>query len=380
MPPIWFHPMIKLRSLALLSIFCLSFCSNISSALAATGEIVETSPADRTEARAFQPRPITGKPKIGLALGGGGARGAAEVGVLKILEKEGIHFDLVAGTSIGSVIGGFYCLGATAEQMEEEFKSGAVMRNFMAVPLTFRLLVAPVFLLFRPFSHNKYDGLYGGEKFRKYIVGKLTTEEGLIENMKIPFAAIALNVVDGRPYMIRKGHLGCAMQASCAVPVLRKPVEIDGMLFSDGGVSCNLPVKQCRAMGADFVIAVNIDEPFEPVPLSSFKKAGSITKRMVKWALFDIDEPQAALADVTIHPNTEGISLISTRRSDAIRGIKAGEEAAIAALPMIKKKLREIGIVPSSQAGPPASPVERRENGTEQESDLGSHPRRDNDR
>lgn len=341
----------KLRA-ALISILSLSLYSIAPSSLADTGEIVETLSADRSEAKQFKAAPIVGRPKIGLALGGGGARGAAEVGVLKILEKEGIHFDLVAGTSIGSVIGGFYCLGATAEQMEEEFKSGAVMRNFMSVPLSFRLLVAPVFLLFRPFSHNKYDGLYGGEKFRKYIVGKLTTESGLIENMKIPFAAIALNVVDGRPYMIRKGHLGYAMQASCAVPALRKPVEIDGMLFSDGGVSCNLPVKQCRAMGADFVIAVNIDEPFEPVPLSSFKKPGSITKRMVKWALFDIDEPQAALADVTIHPNTEGISLISTRRSDAIRGIKAGEEAAIAAIPTIKKKLKEIGIIvnPSEEA------------------------------
>ncbi len=348
----------KLRA-ALISILSLSLYSIAPATLAATGEIVETLSADRSEAKLFKAAPIVGRPKIGLALGGGGARGAAEVGVLKILEKEGIHFDLVAGTSIGSVIGGFYCLGATAEQMEEEFKSGAVMRNFMAVPLTFRLLVAPVFLLFRPFSHNKYDGLYGGDKFRKYLVGKLTTEDGLIENMKIPFAAIALNVVDGRPYMIRKGHLGYAMQASCAVPALRKPVEIDGMLFSDGGVSCNLPVKQCRAMGADFVIAVNIDEPFEPVPLSNFKKPGSITKRMVKWALFDIDEPQAALADVTIHPNTEGISLISTRRSDAIRGIKAGEEAARAAVPMIKKKLKEIGIVVTPSVEAPAVPEEK---------------------
>lgn len=358
MAPVRFHQMINLRALALLSIFSLNFFYNASSALAANGEIVETSAGDRTEAKLFRPKPIIGKPIIGLALGGGGARGAAEVGVLKILEKEGIHFDCVAGTSIGSVIGGFYCLGATAEQMEEEFKSGAVMRNFMAVPLAFRLLVIPVFLLFRPFSHNKYDGLYGGDKFRKYLVGKLTTDEGLIENMKIPFAAIALNVVDGKPYMIRKGHLGYAMQASCAVPALRKPVEIEGMLFSDGGVSCNLPVKQCRSMGADFVIAVNVDEPFEPVPLKTFKAPGSITKRMVKWALYDLDQPQAALADVTIHPNTEGISLISTRRSDAIRGIKAGEEAAKAALPMILRKLKEIGVVPTPTDVPAASPKE----------------------
>ena len=315
----------------------------------ANGEIVQTSAGDRTEAKMFRPKTlaeINGRPKLGLALGGGGARGAAEVGVLKVLEREGIHFDYVAGTSIGSVIGGFYCLGATAEQMEEEFTSGDVMRNFMAVPLAFRLLVAPAFLLLRPFSRNKYDGLYGGDKFRKYLVGKISIEDQQIEHLKIPFAAIALNVIDGKPYMIRKGHLGFTMQASCAVPALRKPVEIEDMLFCDGGLSCNLPSKQCRDMGADFVIAVNIDEPYLPVPLKTFKKPGSMTKRMVSWALFDIDTPQAELADVTIHPNTEGIGLISTRKSDAKRGIKAGEEAAIAALPLIKQKLKEIGVIP----------------------------------
>jgi len=342
--------MSKLYALALVSILWLQ----LPAALANKGEIVETQSGDRTEAKMFRPPTISGRPKLGLALGGGGARGAAEVGVLKILEREGIKFDYVTGTSIGSVIGGFYCLGAKASEMQEEFESGEVMRNFMAVPLAFRLLVAPVFLILRPFSHNKYDGLYGGDKFRKYLVGKLTTEDTLIENMKIPFAAIALNVVDGRPYMIRKGHLGYAMQASCAVPALRKPVEIDGMLFCDGGVSCNLPVKQCRDMGADFVIAVNIDEPFEAVPLKTFKKPGSITKRLVSWALFDIDEPQGALADVTIHPNTAGIGLISTRRSDAVRGIKAGEEAAIAALPKIKQKLKDLGIELTPQMAPVA--------------------------
>lgn len=230
--------------------------------------------------------------------------------------------------------------------MEAEFKKGAVMRNFMSVPLTFRVMVAPIFYLLRPFKHAKYDGLYGGDRFREYLVGHISTHDRKIESLKTPFAAIALNVIDGKPYMIRKGDIGKAMQASCAVPVLRKPVEIDGMLFSDGGVACNLPVKQCRDIGADFVIAVNIDEPFEPEPLSNFKVPGSIRRRIVSWALYDIDQPQSQLADVTIHPNTAGISLISTRRSDAIRGIKAGEEAALEAIPIIKQKLKEIGIEP----------------------------------
>lgn len=345
--------MLKLKNSFIKSaLLTISFGLTTPSALASPGQIVETSVADRTEVKLFKPAPIVGKPKLGLALGGGGARGAAEVGVLKILEREGIQFDVVTGTSIGSVIGGFYCLGASPAQMEEEFKKGAVMRNFMTVPLSFRVMVAPIFYLLRPFKRPTYDGLYGGDKFREYLVGHITTQDRTIESLKIPYAAVALNVVDGKPYMIRKGDIGHAMQASCAVPVLRKPVEIDGMLFSDGGVACNLPVKQCREIGADFVVAVNIDEPFHPEPLPKFKKPGSMRRRFVSWALYDIDEPQAMLADVTIHPDTTGISLISTRRSDAIRGIKAGEEAALKALPLIKQKLKEIGVevVPRAEA------------------------------
>lgn len=304
---------------------------------------VLTSAADRTEAKLFQKPLVKGRPRLGLALGGGGARGAAEVGVLKVLEAEGITFDCVTGTSVGSVIGGFYCLGASPADMETAFVRGEVMNNFMTVPLYFRLLIAPIMLIPRIFS-NEYDGLYKGNKFRNYLVKYMPQKDQLIEDLRIPFAAVALNLVDGKPYMIRKGHLGYAMQASCAVPSLRKPVEIDGQLFCDGGVICNLPVKQCRELGADVVIAVNIDEPFEAKPLAAFRHIGSVAKRMLNWGLFDSDEPQAQLADLTIHPNTEGISLISTRKKDAIRGLNAGEEAARAMLPQIHKLLRDSGI------------------------------------
>ncbi|MBY0552073.1 MAG: patatin-like phospholipase family protein [Candidatus Obscuribacterales bacterium] len=310
---------------------------------------VQTSAANATEAQQLK-RDITGKPKIGLVLGGGGARGAAEVGVLKVLAKEGIKFDYVVGTSIGSVVGGFYCLGATPEQMEEQFETGKVMRHFMSVPLPFRIVIAPITMIPRLFGSKSYDGLYSGTTFRKYLVGKMSAHDQNIENLKPTFAAVCLNVIDGKPYMIRSGNLGLAMEASCAVPELRKPIEMDGQLFCDGGVVCNLPVKQCRQLGADFVIAVNIDEPFKPIPLHDLTKVGSMVKRMLTWELHDMDEPQAMMADVDIHPDTTGISLISTKKKDAKRGVIAGEEAARAALPEIRKKLAEIGITYSAPA------------------------------
>jgi NTE family protein len=317
--------------------------------LAADG-IIETTPADKTEAKLFVPPKIVGRPKIGLALGGGGARGSAAVGVLKVFDEAGIQFDVVTGTSIGAVIGGFYVLGATPAQMEAEFLNGHVMRNFMTVPLAVRILASPVFSILSIFETNKYDGLYGGTKFRKYLMSKLTANNVQIQDLKKPFAAIALNVVDGKAYMITKGDILYAMQASCAVPALRKPVEMEGMLFSDGGVACNLPVKQCRDLGADFVVAINIDEPFEEMPLKSFEKSGSMVNRLIQWELFDVDQAQSMLADVVIHPDTRGISLISTRKSDAKRGLLAGEEAARAALPALLAKLRSYGIEPVKEA------------------------------
>ncbi len=314
-------------------------------------ELIKSSAADRTEARLFKKPDLKGrKPKIGLALGGGGARGAAHVGVLKVLDKAGIKFDYVTGTSIGAVVGGFYCSGVDLEWLDDEFENGHVMKEFMTIPLTVRILAAPILYIPRLLGGKQYDGLYNGSKFRKYLMSKAS--EHHIQHLPIPFGAVVFNVVDGKPYIIRSGDLGYAMQASCAVPSLRKPVEIDGHLFADGGVICNLPVKQCREMGADFVIAVNIDEGFGAEPLTTFRKAGSMTRRMITWGLWDIDEPQGQIADIEIHPDVTGISLISTRKKDAQRGAKAGYEAAIAALPLIKKKLAEVGVAINDESIP----------------------------
>lgn len=308
----------------------------------ASESLQQTSAADRTEAKQFKFYNTPGKPKIGLVLGGGGARGAAHVGVLKILEKEGIKFDMVVGTSIGAVVGGFYCLGAKPEQMEEPFLSGEVMRKFMIVSLPTRIIAAPILYIPRLLGANPYDGLYGGNTFRNYLMGGMTSKDQKIEDLKTPFAAVSFNLVDGKAYMIRKGNLGYAMQASCAVPSLRKPIEMDGQLLCDGGIICNLPVKQCRELGADIVIAVNIDEPFTKWPLKDFRRPGSVADRLITWALYDLDDPQEQLADIVIHPDTSGVGLISTSRKDAKRAMLAGEKAATDALPLIREKLGKL--------------------------------------
>ncbi|MBP6593359.1 MAG: patatin-like phospholipase family protein, partial [Candidatus Obscuribacter sp.] len=119
----------------------------------------------------------TGPLKVGLALGGGGARGAAEVGVLKVLAKSGIKFDYIVGTSVGAIVGGLYALGMTPESMQKEFETGKIMKQFMTVPLKLRLAVAPVMLLPRLLGSKSYDGLYKGNKFRKYLIGNVAKDQ-----------------------------------------------------------------------------------------------------------------------------------------------------------------------------------------------------------
>jgi NTE family protein len=311
--------------------------------------IIETSRGYYMDVEHWKAKPKVARPKIGLALGGGGARGAAHVPVIRALEKEGIKFDYIAGTSIGSVVGGLYAAGVSLDDMEDEFENGKLMRNFMTVSLAVRIAVSPVMLMPRVFGSKEYDGLYRGNKFRKYLVKGLSCHDLNIEDLKIPFAAVSLNLLDGKPYMIRKGNLGFAMQSSSAVPGLRKPVEIGDYLFVDGGALCNLPVKQVREMGADFVIAVNIDQPFPSAKKEEFRKIGSVTTRMLNWDLWEMDMPQSQLADITIQPDTTGVSLISTKKSDAVKCVKAGEKAVQEALPLLREKLKNYGIATAGQ-------------------------------
>ncbi len=299
-------------------------------------------------------QPANSSRRVALALGGGGTRGAAHVGVLRVLQREGIPINAIAGTSMGAIVGGLYAAGVSVDTLQKKFDDRSLMTHFMTVPLSVRMVVAPIMVVPRALGHHAYDGLYKGGKFRKYLDAALPEFEQNIEDLKIPFAAVALDVVDGKPYRLTKGNLGYAMQASSAVPGLRKPVQIGEQLFVDGGVVENVPVDEARALGGDIVIAVDVDERFDPVPLDTFRAMGSMAKRMVALQLANVDAPQLKRADIVIHPMVDGIGLISTKADDAKRAMAAGEKAAEEAIPAIKAKLAEVGIAlvpPISGAG-----------------------------
>lgn len=286
---------------------------------------------------------VDSKIKVALVLGGGGARGAAHVGVLKVLKQEKIPFDLVVGTSMGAIVGGFYCAGLPVSEIEEMFISRKLMKSYMSSKLAVRLVTMPIFILPRLVYHP-YDGLYYGIRFRRFLNKHLPDDEKLIEDLRIPYAAVAVNLVSGQAQSITKGPLYRAMQASSAVPGLRKPIQIGDGLFVDGGVLANIPVEQAIGLGADLVIAVNVDETMKPLPIKTFRKMGSVSRRMVTVQLDTLDRAQLNKGCLIVHPNVTGIGLLSTSKADAIAAIKAGEVAARAALPQIKRCLSDAGV------------------------------------
>lgn len=303
-------------------------------------QTVEKEPSESREA-AHQLK-ASNRPKVGLALSGGGARGAAHVGVLRILEQQGIHIDYIAGTNTGAVVGGLYSAGVSIDYLEQMFTKRSLMHSYLTVPVKLRIVVIPLFYVPRMVGRKSFDGLYEGTRFRKFLNKYLPESEQDISDLKIPFGAVAVNLLDGKVNTLRSGNLGWALQASSALPVLRKPVKIGEALYVDGGVSVNLPVQQVKEMGADVVIAVSLDdEPGLTVKESEFQKVGSVSHRVLTMHLSNVDIEQRKAANIVIHPDVEKIGLMSTSARDAKAAIEAGETAALASIEQIKQLLGE---------------------------------------
>ena len=217
--------------------------------------------------------PDDARPRIGLALSGGGARGGAHVGVLRALRDLGIPVDYIAGTSMGSVIGGFYASGLDEEQIATlagEIDWGDLFDDSPSRDN-------------RTFHRKRDDDLYLVKQKAGLNDGQLELPMGLVQGqdidlflarttlpvthveafdeLPIPFRAVATDMVTGAAVVLDHGSLADAIRASLSIPAAFAPIEIDGRLLVDGGVSQNLPVDAVRAMGADIVIAVDISTP-----------------------------------------------------------------------------------------------------------------------
>jgi NTE family protein len=257
-----------------------------------------------------QPRIRT---RIGLALGGGMARGCAHVGVLRELERHDIPIDLVAGTSVGSLIGGAYAAGLSPEQIEQ-----------IALAIRWSDLGR--------FAVSKL-GFYNSERTEEFIRSKFPVTT--FDKLRMPFGAVATDIQSGKPVVFTEGELPLAIRASCALPVYYTPVLVNGRMMVDGGLVGHIPASVARSMGADFVIAVDVNSQHEPIAqpthmLTIMAQSMAVMGRSsVNYLTKD--------ADVVIRPDIKHVR--PDDLSKAAEMIAAGEAAARQIMPRLKELL-----------------------------------------
>ncbi len=255
--------------------------------------------------------------KIGLALGGGAARGFAHIGVIKVLEAQGIYPEIVVGTSAGSVVGAMYAAGNNGfvlQKMALEMDESTI--SDWSVPL-----------------FSKSSGVLKGEALQNYV-NKMVAQAP-IEKLKKPFGAVATDLNTGLPILFQRGNTGLAVRASSSVPGVFQPVRINDRQYVDGGLVSPVPVRFAREMGADIVIAVNISSTPDSQAATSSLEVLMQTFTIMGQSL---NHFELKSADVVIKPE------LANMKGNDFNGrnlaILAGERAANAVLPELKEKIK----------------------------------------
>jgi NTE family protein len=257
------------------------------------------------------PRP----PRIGLALGGGAARGFAHIGVIQVLEEAGIKVDLVAGTSAGSLVAALYAAGRNGTALA---KQAMAMDESAITDWAF-----------------PGRGLIRGEALARYVREQVGHRP--IEQLPLPLGIVATDLDNGAPMLFQRGDVGAAVRASSAVPAVFQPVKIGAREYVDGGLVSPVPVRFARQMGAELVIAVDISSPPDGNATSDAFKLLLQTFAIMGRS---INQFELKDADLVIRPRLAGVS--SADFTARQRAIDSGREAALAALPALRARLAAI--------------------------------------
>jgi NTE family protein len=258
------------------------------------------------------PKPPPKPPRIGLALGGGAARGFAHIGVIQVLEEAGIRPDLVVGTSAGSLVAALYASGKTGPEMAAlalGMDEGAI--TDWSFPTR---------------------GLIRGEALARYV--REQTGNRTIEQMKLPLGIVATDLDSGAAILFQRGDTGVAVRASSAVPAVFQPVRIGSREYVDGGLVSPVPVRFARQMGAELVVAVDITSPPEG------NATGDVMKMLLQTFSImgrSINQFELRDADVVLRPVLAGMS--SADFGARSRAIQAGREVATRLLPELKSRI-----------------------------------------
>lgn len=297
------------------------------------------------------------RPKIGLVFGGGGAKGAAEVGVLKVLEQTGVQVDYIVGTSIGSIVGGLYAAGYTANELEtmfqtQEWLSLLTDRKASLSNDPYQTIDGVTYIFGFPVMdrNSSVFGVMKGESVENMLDSMLSVKGCKdFDSLPIPFCCVTADIRAAQEVVLSKGSISKAMRASMSIPGIFKPVRLDDRLLVDGGMLNNLPVDVCRKMGADIVIAIDLQQNEQkPRKQSDLSMLSSLADMLgfggiLEWITNrpDIEKylENRQKADIYIHPNLPDADASSFGNKNAARMIQAGVVAAKQQLPELQRIL-----------------------------------------
>lgn len=257
------------------------------------------------------------RPKVGLVLGGGGAKGAASVGVLKYVEKSGIQIDYIVGSSIGAIIGGLYSVGYRSQQLDSLFTNMDWEKFFSG-------------------------SMSGTQQISDVFASWINLPDSIdFDTLPIPFRCIAADINTTQEVVLSKGHLAKAMRASMAIPGAFKPVKWGDMLLVDGGMMNNLPVDVAKEMGADIIIAIDLTQNKHEDRTFSLKETlgiGGVLDWLVSRPDWKKYNKNRKMADIYINPNLKGFNTASFSSDDIKKMIRIGEKAGKAAFKDLELK------------------------------------------
>ncbi|MEE8525925.1 MAG: patatin-like phospholipase family protein [Thermoanaerobaculia bacterium] len=308
----------------------------LSAALVVLLQLTGPGPAAAEPAGPVAARPVAARPKIGLALSGGGAKGLAHIGVLRVLEEQNVPVDYVAGTSMGAIVGGLYALGMNADEIEATVRSidwNDIMEDKPARrDLSFRRksddlrYLADLELGLKKGKIRFPGGLRTGQKLMFTLQSLTLPAAGVsdFDDLPIPFRCVATDIATGDMVVLGEGDLAYAIRASMAIPGVFSPVELGGKLLVDGAAANNIPVDVVKAMGADVVIAVDISAQLATrEELDSFLGILGQARAMQNRKNM---EPRLAMADLVITPEVTMFKVLGFADADEI--IARGDEKA----------------------------------------------------
>ncbi len=304
------------------------------------------------------------RPKIGLVLSGGAAKGLAHIGVLKVIKKAGIHIDYVAGTSMGSIIGAFYAMGYDPDTIEKIFLNSdwvslltdEISRRSCSIEEKEdkqRYIVSFPLMEYLP---KLPSGLKAGHNISN-MLARYTLPYMNVQNfmdLPKPFSCIAVDLETGKEVVLNSGHLAECIRASMAIPTIFTPVTIDGKVLVDGGLVNNFPANQLKAMGADIIIGVNLG--FKPFTRDELFSLTAIIEQSLLLPSTQTNKRNEALCNILIKPDVGYYSRADFKHINHI--IEVGEKAALEHFSELKKLADSVSSLFPVPSEPIVKPIE----------------------